>query len=209
LIQASHLRFDIRQASKKILVGLLVLAGLNAIFYFISTRPALKEYRKLEATTRPDFDEIKQRERAVTRLESFRDGLQQAETDLQTLRDDVLSTRDARMVLVQAELQALCDEFKIDLESVSYDHDLLVAEGLDRLAMTVPLEGGYANLRKFLQAVEKSDKFLLVERVGLSSGKQGGRMLDLSIELATYFNAPREFVEQGRSTGRGGRRRGR
>ena len=102
MIQASHLRFDIRQASKKILVGLLVLAGLNAIFYFISTRPALKEYRKLEATTRPDFDEIKQRERAVTRLESFRDGLQQAETDLQTLRDDVLSTRDARLVLVQA-----------------------------------------------------------------------------------------------------------
>ena len=45
-----------------------------------------------------------------------------------------------------------------------------------------------------VQAVEESDKFLLVERVGLTKGKQGGRMLDLSISLATYFNAPGDLL---------------
>ena len=59
--------------------------------------------------------------------------------------------------------------------------------------MTVPLEGGYANLRRFLQAVEVSDKFLVVERVALGEGKRGGAMLQLSITLATYFDAPERY----------------
>ena len=64
--------------------------------------------------------------------------------------------------------------------------------------ISVPLEGGYANLRKFLQAVEGSDKFLVVERVALARGKQGGRMLDLNISLATYFMASPELVRRKR-----------
>ncbi len=55
----------------------------------------------------------------------------------------------------------------------AYDNEMLVDEELDRLVMTVPLEGGYANLRQFLQAVEKSDKFLVVERVALAEGQRG------------------------------------
>ena len=87
---------------------------------------------------------------------------------------------------------------------MSYSHKLMVGERLDRLEMVVPLEGGYVNLRKFLQAVEESDKFLLVERVALAQGKQGGRLLDLTISLASYFSAPEEVLA---AQDRGRRRR--
>ena len=63
----------------------------------------------------------------------------------------------------------------------------------------------YANLRKFLQAVEESDKFLVVERVSLAKGKEGGSSLSLSISLATYFTAPPELVARKRALARGRR----
>jgi Tfp pilus assembly protein PilO len=208
MIQLSQLRFDIRQSSRGIALGLVALALLNLGFYMMYTRPAVSEYQRLEATTRPDFDEINNLEDVVERLEVFREGLSQAEADLERLRDEVLSTRDARLVDVQSEVADLCEEFKIDLDSVNYGSELLLNEELDRLEMLVPLQGGYSNLRKFLQAVEHSDKFLLVERVALGQGKQGGRMLDLNIDLATYFRAPQELIDRNRADGRGrGRRR--
>ena len=105
-------------------------------------------------------------------------------------------------MLVQAEVARLCRLFSIDLESVAFDNDLLMGEELDRMVMTVPLLGGYENLRKFLQAVESSDKFLVVERVALDENKEGGVMLQLSITLATYFDLPPELKEQKRPTRR-------
>ena len=92
--------------------------------------------------------------------------------------------------------------FSIDLESVSFASEPLYKEDLDRLVMVVPLEGGYTNLRKFLQAVEESDKFLLVERVALAEGREGGVMLQLNITLATYFDLPEELRQR---RGAGGR----
>jgi len=54
----------------------------------------------------------------------------------------------------------------------------------------VPLEGGYHNLRGFIQAVESSSQFLVIERVVLVRSKEGGVLLQLNITLATYFDAP-------------------
>ncbi len=203
---SGHVRFDIRRARRRIVQLLVVLAGLNALGYVLLTRPAVVEYRRLQEATRPDFDALREREESVARLEAFSDGLRLAESEMVRLNQEVLSTRKARMVEVQAELDALCRAFHIDLDSVNYSHELLLNEGLDRLEMVVPLQGGYSNLRQFLQAVESSDKFLLVERVALARGQQGGRLLDLNIALVTYFTAPQELIDA--ETGaRGGRRR--
>jgi Tfp pilus assembly protein PilO len=108
----------------------------------------------------------------------------------------VLSTREERLVEVHREVADIANEFSIDLNTVSFSNELLVDEELDRLTIAVPLEGGYVNLRKFLQAVENSEKFLIVERVGLARGKQGGSLLDLNINMATYFTAPEDVVQR-------------
>jgi Tfp pilus assembly protein PilO len=189
-------RFDIRQAGRQILLVLGAVAALDAGWYALYTRPAVSEYRALLARNEGGFDAVQKREEEVQSLESFRDALQRAEGDLQRLRDEVLSTREERLVEVHREVAALANEFGIDFNTVSFSNDLLLDEELDRLGIAVPLEGGYVNLRKFLQAVEESDKFLVVERVGLARGKQGGRLLDLNINLATYFTAPADVVQR-------------
>jgi Tfp pilus assembly protein PilO len=187
---ARRFKFDIRQAGPKILLVLAVLLVIDVGFFLFATRPKMREYQGLVKGSEPQLTALERRKREVERREAFLGSLVQAEEDLRHLRQDVLATREQRLVEVQQELEALCGQFRIDFNSVTYDSDLLESESLDKLIMVVPLQGNYASLRSFLQAVEDSGKFLLVERVALAEGKEGGVLLELNITLATYFDAP-------------------
>jgi Tfp pilus assembly protein PilO len=188
-----RLKFDIRQAGRYIAVVLGLLAAANGAFYFLATRPRVQEYTSLQEGTGPQQEALREQRAVVEEREAYYEALLKAEADLTTLREEILSTRERRMIEVQLELTALAEQFGIDVDSVSFDSQLLREEELDKLVMSVPLEGGYGNLREFLQAVEKSEKFLVVERVALGEGKRGGVMLQLNISLATYFDAPEEL----------------
>lgn len=185
-----RLKFDIRQAGRHILMVLLVWFVANSAFYLFATRPRIKEYASLVEGSAPQLAALEKRKKQVELREGFLKKLDRAEDDLRHLREEVLSTREERMVDVQRELQRLCGQFNIDFESVTYDSEALLGQELDKLIMVVPLQGNYANLRRFLQAVEGSEKFLLVERVALAEGKEGGVLLQLNITLTTYFNTP-------------------
>lgn len=203
---ARRFKFDIRAASRPILILLLIWLVLSLGFYFGWTRPKVQAASELGGSGDPQGRALGERRSTVEQHEAFLEALQQAEDDLAYLRREVLSTRRQRLVEVQQELASLCRQFSIDLDSVSFSNDLLFDEELDRMAMVVPLEGGYGNLRKFLLAVENSTKFLLVERVALGEGKEGGVMLQLDITLTTYFDLPPEMKRKGqRSRRRSGR----
>jgi hypothetical protein len=204
-------KFDIRQAGRYITIFLGLLVVVNGVFFFLATRPRVQEYTSLQEGTGPQQEALRARRAEVEEREAYYEALLKAETDLATLREDVLSTRQERMIDVQLELAALAEQFTIDVDEINFENQLLREEELDKLVMTVPLEGGYGNLRKFLRAVEDSDKFLVVERVALGEGKTGGVLLQLNISLATYFDAPEDVkraneVEQRNRRARRGQR---
>lgn len=192
-------KIDIRQIGRPIGIGLALLAVANAAFFLLATRPSIREYGALRVGTAPQQQAIREQRKQVELLESFLESVHDAESDLERLRREVLSTRQERMIDIHVEVERLAGKFGIDFESITFDNEILVEEELDRHVMNVPLEGGYANLRKFLQAVESSEKFLVVERVALGEGKEGGVMLELTITLATYFDSPEQREENKRN----------
>jgi Tfp pilus assembly protein PilO len=185
-----RLRLDVRQAGRQILIVLAALYLVNAVAYFALVRPKVREYEDLKTSSQPRFQALDAREAQVVALESYLAGVERAVSNLRVFREEKLSTRSERMVVVQAELARLAEQFGIDLDAVTYHNLYLKDEELDRFAMVVPLEGGYANLRRFLEAVENSEEFLVVERVALGENQEGGVLLQLDITLATYFNVP-------------------
>ena len=70
---------------------------------------------------------------------------------------------------------------------------------LERVAVTLPLEGSYAELVGFLRGVERSPRFLTVDRVSLRADAESGGALQ--VELSTYLRQSPEA--------RNARRRGR
>lgn len=196
-------RFDIRRAARPILIGVTLLLVLNTAFYLTLVRPKARQLGSLIEENDPRFSQLDERRGEIEAAEAFLTALEQAETDLATLRNDVLSTREERLVAVQLEVADICKEFKIDLATIDYDTDHLPTEGLELFRQIVPLEGGYSELRRFLQAIESSDKFLVIEKVRLGSGKEGGVRLLLNITIDTYFNAPSESLDEREAMRRG------
>lgn len=182
-------RFDVRDASGIIVSILVVLIVVNAVVTVFVVRPKVVRHRQLTDLSSPQLQVVKTREKDVVQKEDHRKALEKARDDMKHLAGDVLSTRQRRMIGVQLEVSKLAREFGIALDRVKYENEPLDNGALERFAIVVPLSGGYTALRKFIQSVESSDNFLVIERVALGSGKSA-ELLELNITLATYFIAP-------------------
>ena len=198
---------DVRKAIIPVVVVVAVLLAANAVFFFVKTRPEVDRYRQLVDDSGPQAQMVQDQEKAVQRLEKFVDQLEQAQVDMATLKDDVLSTASRRQVEVMAEVDDLCRQFSIPIEEVDLDHEILLNEGLKRISMVTPLEGGYGSLRRFLQAIERSDKFLVVEEIALQEGGPQAKGLELDIGLSSYFQATPEEIQRETSADPSARRR--
>jgi Tfp pilus assembly protein PilO len=198
-------KFDVRGNGRQAAIGLALGLALNAGAYLALVRPHVREAKRLEQESDPRLRQIRDREAEVAAKEKFVQAVETASKDLSALRQDVLSTKRERMIAVQLEVAELASQFGINLERVQYeapDPEQTGKEGLERFGMKVPLKGGYTNLRKFLQAVEASDEFLVIEQVALEGGGVGQQGLELSITLATYFDAPELRVQPAPRRGR-------
>lgn len=186
---ARRARFDVRDASGVIftILGALILANLAVSVMVV--RPKVARYRQLTDLTSPQLAVVKTRDKEVVKKEEHRKALEKARDEMKRLAGDVLSTRQRRMIGVQLEITKLARSFGISSERVQYENQPVDDGALERFGSIVPLTGSYADLRKFIQAVESSDNFLVIERVALGSGKSTD-ILDLNITLATYFIAP-------------------
>jgi len=202
----SRKRFDVREESGKILLVLGALLLVNAAASVLLVRPKVVRYRELTDQSSPQARVVKDREREVLAKEGYRDGLVRARDDMKMLAQDVLSTRQRRMIAVQLEIAKLVREFGIAFDRVQYENEPVDNGALERFAIVVPLTGGYTSLRKFIQAVESSDNFLVIERVTLGTGKST-EAVELNITLATYFIAADADVEAiGKKPAASGRR---
>lgn len=186
----ARFQFDIRQSGRRIVWALVGLVVLNLAATFLVVRPKVRELDGLRETNAPRRLAKQTLIADVESREAYVAALDQAELDLATLRDDVLSTKNRRLVAVQLEVARLADEFGVRFEQVRNKNAILEDEELEYFGMVVPLEGGYANLRQFIQAVESSEKFLVIEQVALDEAKDGGALLQLNITVATYFDFP-------------------
>lgn len=188
-MNARRPRFDIREASSRIALAFGALLIANAAIFVLVVRPKVAQYAQLTDESSPHLQLVKSREKDVKTKEAYVASLTTARDDMKRLASDVLSTRQRRMIGVQLEVAKLVKEFGIALDRVQYENETLDNGALERFGIVVPLAGGYTNLRKFIQAVESSDNFLVIERVALGAGKSAD-VIELNITLATYFIAP-------------------
>lgn len=188
-------RFDIREASVKIFVILGVLLLANAAIAVLVVRPKALRYRELTDLSSPQRQAVAKRETEVNQKEAYRAALEKARDDMKHLAADVLSTRQRRMIGVQLEVTTMARKFGIASDRVQYENPSEDKDALERFAIVVPLTGGYSSLRKFIQAVESSDNFLVIERVALGTGKSSDQV-ELHITLATYFISPESKLDE-------------
>jgi Tfp pilus assembly protein PilO len=182
--------FDIREDRVKVAAVLGVLAVLNLVLYITLNLPRMHR----QAVEERRVSDVTQNLGAVSRRVGLMKDLDQRfeteKTKVDTFYNDVLGTKDTRMIQIQREVRAIAASLGMDPETIAYQPELLDKVGLISFSINVPLAGDYRNLRQFINKIEKSESFLIVDSVSLGGAKDGGALLDLNIRLSTYFDAP-------------------
>ena len=190
-------RFDIREERFRVGAVLAAVAALNLILYLTLNLPRMHresvEERRVEAVTQ-GLSELSRRVGIMKDLD------QRFETEKQKVDafyNDLLGEKENRMIRIQREVRKIAAGLGMDPESISYQPEYLDKVGLVRFTVNVPLVGDYRNLRQFITRIENSENFLIIDSVTLGGSKDGGALLDLSIQLSTFFSAPemREMQE--------------
>jgi len=183
-------RFDIREERMKVALFLGVLAVANLVLYITLNLPRMHRQAVEERKVTDLTQNLAEVSRRVNLMKDVDQRFETEKTKVDTFYSDVLGSKDTRMIEIQREVRAIAASLGMDPETIAYQPEVLDKVGLISFTINVPLAGDYRNLRQFINKIEKSKNFLIVESVSLGGAKDGGALLDLSIRLSTYFVAP-------------------
>ncbi len=165
---------------------LLVVLGVNLAIWGFLVLPlqdriaALqKSYADLRTQGASDQKEVKE-------LQARLKHLQQAQQDLKTIYRTMLIPRTEGVTTIRLELEGLANNLQVKRSDFSYDYNPLEDFGLQHFMLSVPVEGNYRNIRRFINSIERSEHFLILDRVDLSSERKED-VLNLDFMLSTYL----------------------
>jgi Tfp pilus assembly protein PilO len=180
-------QFDLRTHLKAVLGTLAGLLVINLGLFFMVTQPRLADARNADETTADLAGAVEGEESRVDALEERVKAMQRSREALRRFFEEDLAMKSERLVAVQREIHQIATTFQVEAAQIKFTHESVDGTDLVHLGISIPLSGGYNNLRQFISKVEHSDLFLIIESVQLQEGEQGGSMLNLNVRLATYF----------------------
>ena len=173
---------------RRFYLSLLGLALANlAIYGAVTYRLATKQERlaKEEATL---TGEIASRQKTLDGLRMEQERIVRNDTVAEEFWSDVVQPRTPGLTEAVAEIDRLAKQTGIERGRTSYSQSVLPV-GLSEVNVRMPLQGSYFDLLRFINLVERSDRFFLVREIALRDGDEG----DLSLRTdVAFFLRPTE-----------------
>lgn len=176
---------------RRVPTGLLllgVLALLNALVFGAYTVRRATQSRSLTARLEERRNELK-RLRALNQEVKRRQQIaRENAVDTRRFYSQIVGRRDERLLPLLQELDDLANELKLDSDRLNFDVDEVKDSRLVRFRISMPVQGAYGQIVAFLDRLEHSSHFLIVERLALDEGAgPGGQQRKLTLVFSTYF----------------------
>src|SRR5262249_17070983 len=178
-------RFDIREKRFKVAVVLGVMALANLLLYILLNLPRVHRQAVEERKTTELTQNLSEVSRRVNLMKDLDQRFEGGKSKVEKFYNEVLGTKDTRMIQIQREVRTIGTSRRMDPETIGYQPEILDKVGLVSFSINVPLAGDYRNLRQFINRIEKSQNFLIIDSITLGGAKDGGALLDLNIHLST------------------------
>jgi len=173
---------------KGLVIPVLVALVANLLILSIFTLPRERWLRKLESRAtalglriEKGKEELAQRREKESRLKELR-------RQVESFYSEILRRKEEGLVDILGEVEGLAKKFRVQKENINYHHEIIEEDKVILFEITFPLRGSYANLRRFINQIENSRYFLVIDRVELSNPEEKGDNLKLNIKLSTYFS---------------------
>jgi len=166
---------------------LLVLIALNLPLYLFIVRPD-REAIAIEGQ-RIEQARVEVREKGVF-IQTERD-IEEKLAESQKARKEFetryLFSRGKVSSELLNELDQVCGQAGLLRNRVAFSYGAEPEFGYLRLSLTLPVEGTYSNIRKFLNVLEGRSKLIIVDSMVLQSEKEGTGLIQMDMNLSTYF----------------------
>jgi Tfp pilus assembly protein PilO len=162
-------------------IALVVVAALSGLYLVLpGGTDAAAKWGELN-NRRNEFKNIEMQVRPLRDLPRL---LEQSRKDIARFYSDRLPSRYS---VVIAELGRLASRSGVTLSEVDYNQiEISKVQGLQALVMKASVTGRYANIARFINALERNEKvFFLIKGIELSDEDEG--RVALRIELETYL----------------------
>jgi Tfp pilus assembly protein PilO len=158
---------------------------LNAAVFAAYTFPRQLQLRSVTSRVEVLRAEVERERESTAGLRRRADTIRSNTADMQRFYRGVVGPRDTDLLPTLQEIERMVAEPGLKARRRTFHPDEVKGARLTRVAISLPVEGTYHQLVEFLDRVERSPRFLIVDRVSLRrSTEQRG---DLSIELSAYF----------------------
>lgn len=176
---------------RRVLLPLLVILAANAAvlaLVAIPLRTAVSAAATDAANAARELDAARRLEEQVNQARTSK---AHADEQLQRFYGDVLpDSLPAAQKIMNLFVTEAARDAGLDFQGSRFDWGEVRDSLLTRASSRITLRGSYANIRRFLHAVEVAEEFIVVERVELvqqTDEVAAAGPLEVSLVVATYF----------------------
>lgn len=172
--------------TQQIVYALLIgLIFLNVPLYFLFVQPEVEADASESAKIDQARLQIRQRISSIKTLKELESKLAASRQNYNEFTRHYLFSRDNASSELIRELTQICTQAGLLRNRAAYRPDNEPQFGMQRVSITLPIEGSYANVRKFLNILESRPKFIIVESMTLESENEGTGLIRMSMNLST------------------------
>jgi hypothetical protein len=177
----------LNEKERRTLVVLAAASGLALLVLIFVAAGEMRSFRRADASARTRATELAKAEAARDEAGAEVRRWQEAGRDLNKLRAERFYDEKREIRDLRTDLENVFDEAGIRVSQISYRYSDLAKGKMRKVVVGFTFGGTYSGLKKFLSVVERSPKFLALERIDfLNTGSETGAM-QLKIELAAYY----------------------
>lgn len=168
------------------LAGLLIV---NVLVYAVGVYPLAQRVANIEERDRAAEQGLARARREHDAARGALTGKERATVELGTFYKDVLPAdlAGARR-LTYLRLAQLARQTGLKLKTSTMDPRSEKASTLERLQISIALEGSYDAVRAFLYQLDTAPEFVVIDDVSLADQAGDRNALQLSMQLSTYYS---------------------
>lgn len=182
-----------RRGWRRLRTGVLVCLVLNLAVLFAFTLPRAAAGRSLASRATTLREEIAREQKRADLVQRRNEVIAGNTADRARFYAELVGDRKVQLVPLLQELRQAASDLGLRMERQSYSLDPLEGVPITRFEIRLPLTGTYAQLGSFLDRLERSPRFLTVDRVSLREVGQGGQAV-LEVSVSAYFRQEPEDV---------------
>lgn len=179
-------------------LGLAVLLAANLVAAAVVFKPWASSVEDLERQAAALRQQVRQKQGALERTRVVVSKVETARADGDRFMDQyLLGKRSMASTLVQ-ELERMARKAGIRQKDTTFSFEPVEgSDTLTKVAITAVYEGSYADLMQFLNLLDRSERFLILESLG-AAPQQGGMLLGVTMKLSALIQEggepPAEFA---------------